>query len=135
MDQHIKAETRYLHRGVTARRKRNVRRLDKLASLRKERQARTRPQDRTELKAQEASASGKVAVEAKGLSKSFGPRELVRDFSLRMLRGDRIGIVGPNGAGKTTLVKMLIGELAPDAGGPPWHQSGGRLVRPDPFAA
>ena len=116
IDQHIKAETRYLNYGVTARRKRNVRRLEKLATLRQERKNRTRGDTTATLKAQAANQGGKVVLEADHISKTFGDRTIIRDFSTRVMRGDRIGILGPNGAGKTTLLKMLIGELAPDSG-------------------
>lgn len=116
MDQHIKQEQRYLLRGVTARRKRNVRRLEKLATLRKTRQERHRNDSKASLQAQDAEQSGKVVIEAKGISKDFGETKISEDFSMRIMRGDRIGIIGPNGAGKTTLLKMLIGQLAPDSG-------------------
>src|SRR5690606_25236051 len=66
--------------------------------------------------ASESAESGKLVIEAKGISKSFGDLTVVRDFSTRIQRGDRIGLVGPNGAGKTTVLKMLTGELAPDTG-------------------
>ena len=66
--------------------------------------------------AQEAKASGALVIEAEKISKSYGERAIVRDFSLRVMRGDRVGIIGANGAGKTTLVNLLTGALAPDSG-------------------
>ena len=74
------------------------------------------PEGGAKLAAADARESGKLVIEAKAISKSYGERTMVSDFSLRIHRGDRIGLVGPNGAGKTTLVKLLTGELAPDTG-------------------
>ena len=120
-DQHklgrkILAEEHWMRYGVTARRKRNMRRVGELADLRKRFRDRRGAIGAVKIAVSEADLSGKLVVEAKGIAKSFGDTPIVRDFSIRIQRGDRIGLVGPNGAGKTTLLKMLVGELAPDTG-------------------
>ncbi len=116
----IAMEEDWMRYGVTARRKRNQKRLRDLHSLRAERAAKrssnARSRAQIELSSAESSASGKRVIEADGLSKAFDDNQVVRDFSCKINRGDRIGIVGPNGSGKTTLLKMLMGQLAPDAG-------------------
>ena len=112
----ILREEDWLRYGVTARRKRNMRRVGELAALRQRRREALRPQGGPRMAAAEASGSGTLVIEAKGIAKSFGGRAVVRDFSTRILRGDRVGIVGPNGAGKTTLLSMLTGASPPDAG-------------------
>ena len=112
----IEREEHWLRYGVTARRKRNVRRLGELHALRKEHREHRGPQGRASVQVSEARDSGKLVVEAEGIAKTYESRPIVRDFSLRVHRGECIGFVGPNGAGKTTLLKMLTGELAPDAG-------------------
>ncbi|PVB59761.1 ATP-binding cassette domain-containing protein [Labrenzia sp. 011] len=114
--QKIKREEHWMTYGVTARRKRNMRRVRELADLRKQKREHRGPQGTAKLSATEAEVSGKLVIEAKGISKSYGTRDIVKDFSTRIQRGDRVGFVGPNGAGKTTLLKMLTGELAPDTG-------------------
>ncbi|WP_415717641.1 ABC-F family ATP-binding cassette domain-containing protein [Roseibium sp.] len=114
--QKIKREEHWMTYGVTARRKRNMRRVRELADLRKQKREHRGPQGTAKLSATEAEVSGKLVIEAKGISKTYGERTIVRDFSTRIQRGDRVGFVGPNGAGKTTLLKMLTGELAPDTG-------------------
>jgi len=114
--QHLKAEARWLHRGVTARRRRNKGRLRALYALRAERAEAQKDRGRAKLALASVPKGGKVAIEADGLCKAFGGRAIIRDFSLRVLRGDRVAVIGPNGAGKTTLLRLLIGELAPDAG-------------------
>jgi len=114
--QKIKREEHWMTYGVTARRKRNMRRVRELAELRKQKREHRGPQGTAKLNASDAEVSGKLVIEAKHLSKSYGGRSIVKDFSSRIQRGDRIGFVGPNGAGKTTLLKMLTGELEPDTG-------------------
>jgi ATP-binding cassette subfamily F protein uup len=89
--------------GVTARRKRNMRRVAELADLRRERREALRPAGVAAMAAQDAKAPGALAIEAERIAKAYDGRVVVRDFSLRVMRGDRIGIVGANGAGKTTL--------------------------------
>ncbi|MEO9773113.1 ATP-binding cassette domain-containing protein [Roseibium sp.] len=114
--QKIKREEHWITYGVTARRKRNMRRVRELADLRKQKREHRGPQGTAKLAAAEGEASGKLVIEAKNISKNYGDRMIVEDFSTRIQRGDRVGFVGPNGAGKTTLLKMLTGELVPDSG-------------------
>ncbi|MBH0236637.1 ABC-F family ATP-binding cassette domain-containing protein [Methylobrevis albus] len=116
LDKKIQAEEHWMRYGVTARRKRNVRRVDLLADLRRAKREHRGPTGAVKLAASEADTSSKLVAEAKRVSKRFGDRSIVEDFSIRIGRGDRVGIVGPNGAGKTTLLKLLTGELEPDAG-------------------
>ncbi len=118
LDRKIVREEDWLRYGVSARRTRNQRRLGALHDLRRERIERRRnaPEGAVTLTAQDAGQSGKLVVEAVRIAKSFNGRAIVRDVSIRIERGDRLGIVGPNGAGKTTLVNLLTGALAPDAG-------------------
>jgi ABC transport system ATP-binding/permease protein len=115
LDRKIVAEEHWVRYGVTARRKRNVRRMAGLEALRRQRREARRAAGTVAMTVAEAERSGALVIEAKGISKSFD-RPVVMDFSLRIERGDRIGIVGPNGSGKTTLVSLLTGALAPDAG-------------------
>jgi ABC transport system ATP-binding/permease protein len=117
-DRKIVVEEHWLRYGVSARRKRNQKRLGDLHSLRAERKrARAdRPLGDVNLTVQEAGVSGKLVIEATAVAKSYGDRPIVRDFSIRIERGDRIGFVGPNGSGKTTLINLLTGALALDAG-------------------
>ena len=112
----IVREEHWLRYGVTARRKRNMRRLGELQDMRKRFRGHKGPEGAAAMQASAAEQSGKLVVEAKGIAKSFGDLQVVRDFSTRIQRGDRIGLVGPNGSGKTTLLSMLIGTLAPDTG-------------------
>ena len=112
----IVREEHWLRYGVTARRKRNMRRLGELQAMRQRFRSHRGAEGAATLAASDAAESGKLVVEAKGISKSFGDLAVVKDFSTRIQRGDRVGLVGPNGAGKTTLLKMLTGELAPDTG-------------------
>ncbi|MEZ5915552.1 MAG: ATP-binding cassette domain-containing protein, partial [Parvularculaceae bacterium] len=116
LDRKIVAEEHWVRYGVTARRKRNVRRMRELAGLRLQRRERKQPTGAVSFSVNEAGASGKRVIVAEKISKSFGGRTIVKDFSIEIARGDRIGVVGPNGAGKTTLLKMLTGALEPDAG-------------------
>jgi ATP-binding cassette subfamily F protein uup len=112
----IAAEEHWVRYGVTARRKRNVRRMDLLAGLRQQVRDYRGPQGNVKMTVAEGRSSGAMVVEAEEISKFFGERAIVKDFSIRILRGSRVGIVGPNGAGKTTLIRMLTGNLEPDAG-------------------
>jgi ATP-binding cassette subfamily F protein uup len=113
LDRKIAAEEDWMRYGVTARRKRNVRRVAGLASLREQRRTARRVPGEAALAASEAKASGTLVIEAKDVAKSFEGRPIVAGFSTRIHRGDRVGIVGPNGAGKTTLVSLLTGGLEP----------------------
>jgi ATP-binding cassette subfamily F protein uup len=116
LDRKIVAEEHWRRYGVTARRKRNVRRMANLMALRQTRRDYRKSTGKAVIAAGEAEASGALVIEAKEIAKSFGERPIVRDLSMRVMRGDRIGIVGPNGSGKTTLVSLLTGSLAPDVG-------------------
>ncbi|MFL4976377.1 MAG: ABC-F family ATP-binding cassette domain-containing protein [Microvirga sp.] len=116
LDRKLAAEADWLRYGVTARRKRNQRRVRALDAMRAEFREQRRAAGLAAMTLSEAELSGKLVVEAKAVSKSFDGKAIVRDLSLRVLRGDRLGIVGPNGAGKTTLLNLLTGSLAPDAG-------------------
>jgi ATP-binding cassette subfamily F protein uup len=116
LDRKIVAEEHWMRYGVTARRKRNVRRVGELQALRQSRRDARRAAGSVSMAAAEAERSGALVIEAKGVSKSYGASPVVADFSIRIQRSDRIGIVGPNGSGKTTLVSLLTGAMAPDSG-------------------
>ena len=116
LSQRIAAEEHWMRYGLTARRKRNVRRVDLLGTLRSERSEHVGNLGSVRLTAPTGDVSGRLVAEARKISKSFGDRVIVSNLDLLMLRGDRLGIVGPNGAGKTTLIKLLIGALQPDTG-------------------
>jgi ATP-binding cassette subfamily F protein uup len=116
LDRQIVREEHWLRYGVSARRKRNVRRLGNLYTLRKDFREHRKAVGNVSLTVSDAELSGKRIVEALGISKAYEGRPVVADLSIRILRGDRLGIVGPNGAGKTTLVRMLTGALEPDSG-------------------
>ncbi len=115
LDRKIAMEMDWLRYGVTARRKRNQRRLADLGSLRERRRTERRVQGEARMAASDAEQSGKLVIEAIAISKAYD-RPIVADFSLRIARGDRIGVVGANGAGKSTLLGLLTGTLRPDAG-------------------
>ena len=116
LDRKLVKETAWLRKGVTARRKRNMGRLRALMDLRQQRREQRQRSGDVTITTNEAESSGKRVIEAKEISKAYDGREIVKPFSTRILRGDRVGIIGPNGAGKTTLVRMLTGTLAPDEG-------------------
>ena len=116
LDRKLVAETAWLRKGVTARRKRNQGRLRALFALRKERQDQRGPTGQVTFTKADGAKSGKLVMEAKSISKDYGNGPIVQDFSVKIQRGDRIGIVGPNGAGKTTILNMLTGVLEPDTG-------------------
>ena len=116
LDRKIVAEEHWMRYGVTARRKRNMRRVGELQALREQRRSHRGAAGSAAITASSALPSGALVIEADGIGKSFGDRAIVGNFSIRIQRGDRIGIVGPNGSGKTTLINMLTGVLAPDSG-------------------
>jgi len=116
LDKRLEAETHWLHRGVTARRKRNMGRLRQLHDLRRQRKELIPPPGTVKLPTGSPALSGRMVVEAEGIGKEFAGRSVLLPFSTRILRGDRVGILGPNGAGKTTLLRLLTGELTPDTG-------------------
>ena len=116
LDRQIVDEEHWLRYGVTARRKRNVGRLARLQGLRTDRREHRRVSGDVKLVASEGATSGKLVIEAKHVAKTYGARTIVKDFSTRVVRGDRLGVVGANGAGKTTLISMLTGSLDPDSG-------------------
>ena len=116
LDAKLKIEAHWLERGVTARRKRNQGRLAKLWEMRAQRAAMQGPQGTAKIAVASDDSKTKSVIKAEHVTKTFGDRTIINDFSLRVQRGDRIGIVGGNGAGKSTLLKLLTGELAPDSG-------------------
>ena len=116
LDAKLKLELHWLQRGVTARRRRNQGRLAKLHEMRAQRAAMIGAAGAAKLALVKDDVRSKTVIDAQDVNKSYDGRPIIRDFSLRVQRGDRIGVVGPNGAGKTTLLKLLTGELAPDSG-------------------
>ena len=116
LDRKIKHEAKWAVEGISARRKRNMGRVRALADLRAERSSQIRRQGTAAMEFEGGVVSGKKVIEAEGISKSYGDKTLIKDFDIRILRGDRVAFVGPNGVGKTTLLKMLVGQLPPDTG-------------------
>jgi ATP-binding cassette subfamily F protein uup len=116
LERRIVAEEDWVRYGVTGRRKRNVGRLERLRGLRTERRDQIRQLGTVKMEAAEGAGSGTKVIDAKGVGFAYGEREIVRDVSMRIHRGDRIALVGPNGAGKTTLLKLLTGKLKPQRG-------------------
>jgi ATP-binding cassette subfamily F protein uup len=115
-DKKLAQEEVWIRRGVEARRTRNEGRVRALEQLRIQRRERRERIGQVEIRAQEAASSGKLVFEADHVSLGFGAAPIIKDFSARIMRGDRIGIIGPNGCGKTTLIKLLVGELEPQEG-------------------
>ena len=115
-DKVLAQEEVWIRKGIEARRTRNEGRVRRLEQLRLERAARRDRLGQVRLRVDDGTRSGKMVAELAGVTKGFGGRTLIRDFTTRILAGDRIGLIGPNGAGKTTLLKLILGELAPDAG-------------------
>src|ERR1700682_1481728 len=116
LDRKIVAEEHWMRYGVTGRRKRNMRRVGQLQALREQRRSYRAAAGNAIITAGAAAPSGALVIEAAGIAKSYDERPIVSDFSIRIQRGDRIGIVGPNGSGKTTLINILTGVLQPDKG-------------------
>jgi ATP-binding cassette subfamily F protein uup len=116
LDRQLSEHEAWLRQGVKARRKRNQGRVQKLQRLRQERAARLEAAGRADFALDAGAASGKLVVSLRHVGFGYGEREIVRDFSTHILRGDRIGIVGPNGCGKSTLLRLILGELEPARG-------------------
>ncbi|MFG6566478.1 ABC-F family ATP-binding cassette domain-containing protein [Sulfitobacter sp. 1A13679] len=116
LNRKIKAEARWAVEGISARRKRNQGRVRALQELRAERSAQIKRQGTAAMALEAGPKSGRKVIEASGIAKKFGDKQILRDFSITVQRGDRIALVGPNGVGKTTLLNMLIGKEEPDAG-------------------
>ena len=116
LERRIAAEEDWVRYGVSGRRKRNQGRLERLRGMRTDRREQIRQIGTVKMEAAEGAGSGTKVIDAKGVGFSYGDREVVGDFSLRIHRGDRIAIVGPNGAGKTTLLKLLTGKLSAEKG-------------------
>ena len=115
-DKRMADEEAWLRQGVKARRTRDEGRVRALMAMRQERAVRREPPGAVRLQIERAQSSGQVVLEADAVSMAFGSKQVIRMFSARIMRGDRIGLIGPNGAGKTTLLRLLLGELAPDEG-------------------
>jgi ATP-binding cassette subfamily F protein uup len=115
-DKKLAEEEAWLRQGIKARRTRNEGRVRALMAMRAERAARRAQAGAVRLQVDSGERSGQMVFEAEHLSKAFGDTTVVRDLSLRVVRGDRIGLIGPNGSGKTTLLRLLLGDLAPDGG-------------------
>ena len=116
LDRKIKSEARWAVEGISARRKRNQGRVRALQDLRQERAGQIKRQGAAAMELSSAPKSGRKVIDATGISKGFGDKTIVSNFSINIQRGDRVAFVGPNGVGKTTLLKILMGELAPDEG-------------------
>ncbi len=116
LDKKLAEETEWLHKGVTARRRRNQGRLRRLLQLRQERREQIKQIGNVNIDVENTLWKSKIVLEAKHITKSFANKSIVKDFSIKVIRGNRIGIVGPNGAGKTTLIKLLTKKLLPDDG-------------------
>lgn len=115
-DKKLAAEEAWIRQGIKARRTRNEGRVRALQRLREARAARRSRVGSARIRTQEVERSGRLVFEAEGVSFAYEGRSIVRDFSIRIERGDKIGIIGPNGSGKTTLLRLLLGDLQPDAG-------------------
>ena len=115
-DKKLAQEEAWIRQGIKARRTRNEGRVRALHKLREERRQRRQVTGQARLRVEEGQRSGKLVVEAKGISFDFGKDKIVEGFSTRILRGDKVGILGPNGSGKTTLLKLLLGQLEPISG-------------------
>ena len=115
-DKRLAQEEAWIRQGIKARRTRNEGRVRALEAMRRERRARRERQGDAKLQAQEGETTGKLVLDAKNVSFSWGEKPILKDFTTRVFRGDKIGIIGPNGAGKTTLLRLLLGEIQPHSG-------------------
>ena len=115
-DKVLAQEEAWIRKGIEARRTRNEGRVRRLEALRLERAARRERAGKADLAVAEGDRSGKLVAELLEVSKQFGGKPVVRDFSTRIMRGDKVGLIGPNGSGKTTLLKLIVGEIPPDSG-------------------
>lgn len=116
LNKKIAEETEWLHKGVTARRKRNMGRLRRLQQLRQERREQIKAIGSVQLDVETTDFRSKLVIEAKHIYKSFGDKNIIKDFSVKIIKGNKIGVVGPNGSGKTTLIKLLTKKMEPDSG-------------------
>jgi ATP-binding cassette subfamily F protein uup len=123
-DKKLAQEESWIRQGIKARRTRNEGRVRALEKLREERAARRERSGTAKITAQRAEASGKIVIEAEGLNFGWGEQLIVKDFSCKILRGEKIGILGPNGSGKSTLIQLLLGQVKPQSG---WIKTGTRL--------
>jgi len=115
-DKKLAEEEKWIRKGIKARRTRNEGRVRALKALRQEHSERRNRVGTANIKTQSAEASGKIVIELEGVSQRYGDKDILKDFSTTILRGDKIGIIGPNGAGKSTLLKILLGQLEPQQG-------------------
>ena len=119
-DRKLAEEEIWIRQGIKARRTRNEGRVRALEAMREVRAQRVNPDARARVHIEEADQSGRKVLDARGLSFGYGDSMLIQDFSLRIRRGDRIGLVGNNGVGKSTLLRLLLGEIEPKAGSIKW---------------
>ncbi len=115
-DKKLEEEEAWIRQGVKARRHRNQNRVRALLMMREQRAGRIAPEQRARISIEQAEQSGRKVIEARGITHGYGGEPLVRDFSLRVMRGDRIGLIGNNGVGKSTLLRILLGEITPQHG-------------------
>ena len=115
-DKLLSQEEVWIRKGVEARRTRSVARIERLVQMRGEREARRNAVGRAQMKVDAGGQSGRLVIEALGVSKTMGDRTVVRDLDLTVMRGDKLALLGDNGSGKTTLLRLMLGELAPDSG-------------------
>jgi ATP-binding cassette subfamily F protein uup len=115
-DKKLAAEETWIRQGIKARRTRNEGRVRALEELRRQRQARRQRVGNVNIEIQQSERSGKIVIEAENISYAYDEQPIVKDFSLTIMRGDKIGLLGPNGVGKTTLLRLLLGELKPQSG-------------------
>src|SRR5690606_5075751 len=115
-DKRLAEEEKWIRKGIEARRTRNEGRVRALKKMREERSQRREVTGKAKFAVEQASSSGKIVIEAKHVTHGFGDEPLIRNFSTKILRGDRVGFIGANGSGKTTLLRILLGDLAPQEG-------------------